>query len=252
MRRSGPKNIELFPLQVLLFLAALGLLLAACTFDYGDTGDSEKGKADIIMEDIEYVRMRGGDPQVRFKAEYAERWEDRQTMEIKNFSFEQMEDNGDTVDAEGRAGTAVVQLESGDVSLGDGVRINIDSEDIIILTARLEWKDKEKTLSAGDEDAVDIQRSDGTSFTGIGFYADTRNRTWRFLGEVMGTYVETDEDDEGSKETGEAGADKTPAEYSVSRPVERQTGRQAEQGIPAPDEPQILPEEILPSFVEEK
>ena len=151
------------------------------------------------MENLEYVRVRKGDPLVRFKAEYAERWEDRQTMELRNFSFEQMEDSGDTVNAEGKAGFAVVQIGSGDISLKGGVRIRVDSEDVTIRTSELEWKDKDKILSGAAGDEVDIDRSDGTNFSGKGFFADARNRTWAFSGEVKGTYVE--KDDEDKKET---------------------------------------------------
>ena len=148
------------------------------------------------MEEIEYVRVRGGDPLVRFRAEYAERWEERQIMNLNNFTFEQMEDSGDSIDAEGRAGKAVVQLESGDIALSGGVRINMESEDVTIETGSLEWQDKEKVLTGRNEANVIVQRSDGTNFTGTGFSADARNRTWAFSGEVKGLYVEKDEDEE--------------------------------------------------------
>ena len=193
------KKILHFPIGIFYPLLIIGLLLNACSFDYGDA-ESEDEKADIVMEDIEYVRVRGGDPLARFQAEYAERWEERQTMELKDFTFEQLEDSGDTINAIGKAGAAVVQLESGDIVLSDGVRINIESEDIIIITSKLDWKDKEKLLFGDDEDEVDIERSDGTSFSGIGFSADIRNRTWVFLGEVKGTYAEDDEDEEEAEE----------------------------------------------------
>jgi len=157
---------------------------------------SETDKADIIMEEIEYVRVRGGDPLVRFRAEYAERWEERQIMNLTNFSFEQMEDKGDNVDADGRAGSAIVQLDSGNITLAGGIRINVESEDVTIETASLNWQDKEKVLSGSDEGLVIINRSDGTNFSGRGFFADARNRTWAFSGEVRGLYVEEDEDEE--------------------------------------------------------
>ena len=101
-----------FRIFVLPYALLSALLFAACSFDYSSVSGSENEKADIVMEDIEYVRVRGGDPLVRFRAEYAERWEERQIMNLREFSFEQMEDRGDNIDAEGRAGAAVVQLES--------------------------------------------------------------------------------------------------------------------------------------------
>ena len=186
----------------LLFPAVL--LLASCSFDYGDLGDDGVHRPDIIMEDLEYVRVRGGEHLVRFRAERAERWEDRRTMELWDFYFEQLENNnGVEVNAEGRAGAASVQLDTGNVSLRDGVRINMESEDIIITTGELEWRDRERLLFGAAEDEVDVERSDGTSFTGIGFSVNIRDRTWAFTGEVGGTYVEEDDDDQPSGESGE-------------------------------------------------
>ena len=180
----------------LLFPAVL--LLAACTFDYSDLVEETVARPDIVMEDIEYVRVRGGDHLVRFRAERAERWEDRQTMELWDFYFEQLESTPEGVeaDAEGWAASASVRLDTGNVSLRGGVTINIESEDIIITTDQLEWRDNERLLFGGAQDEVLIERSDGTSFTGIGFHVNIRDRTWAFTGQVGGTFVEEDEEDD--------------------------------------------------------
>ena len=179
-----------------LFLKFLTVLsLTACTFDYG-TGDGlEDTRPDILMENIEYVRIRGGDVFARFQAEYAERWERTQTMNLREFTFEQMEDRGETVNVEGTARAARVFLESGDMILSGGVIISIDSEDITINTRELEWKDEEKYLFGVTDEEVEITRSDGTQFTGRGLTASIRSRSWTFMGGVAGTYVEEDEDE---------------------------------------------------------
>jgi len=168
--------------------------LFACSFDYSAVTGLEDTRPDIVMDNIEYVRVRGGDILARFQAEHAERWEERQIMELRNFTFEQMEDRGETVNVEGAAKAATVQIDTGDISLSGGVRISIESEDIIISTEELEWQDKEKTIKGDPEDEVDVKRSDGTSFIGRGFSADIRSRTWSFTGEVKGRYVEKDEE----------------------------------------------------------
>ena len=180
----------------LSLVISLAALLTACTFDYG-TGDGlDDMRPDIVMENIEYVRIRGGDLFARFQAEYAERWERTQTMNLREFAFEQMEDRGETVNVEGSASSARVFLESGDMILSGGVIINIDSEDITINTNELEWRDEDKFLIGSSEEEVEITRSDGTQFTGRGLSASIRSRSWTFSGEVSGTYVEEDEDDE--------------------------------------------------------
>ena len=49
---------------------------------------------------------------------------------------------------------------------------------------------------------MDIQRSDGTVFSGMGFSADSRRRTWTFTGGVEGSYVDTEPEDDGEEEVG--------------------------------------------------
>jgi hypothetical protein len=84
-----------------------------------------------------------------------------------------------------------------------GISISVESEDITIETASLAWQDKERTLSGGESGLVTIQRSDGTNFSGRGFFAEARERRWSFSGGVEGSYVHEDEDEE-EEEAGEA------------------------------------------------
>jgi LPS export ABC transporter protein LptC len=192
-------KLRQFPIILPVFL-----IISACSFDYGDTAEEDSGLPDIVMADVEYVRVRGGDPQVRFRAELAERYEDRQVMELRNFTFEQFDHHGDEVNAVGHAGTAHVELDSGNINLRNGVSIAVESEDVTIETVKLDWKDKERILAGDTGDEVNILRENGTSFNGRGFTADARNRTWEFAGEVGGTYIH--DDDEEETEGGKAGA----------------------------------------------
>ena len=192
MRRSKKNKVpSFFPARI--FVTLIIMILAACSFNYGDGDDSSAERPDIVMKNIEYVRVRKGDVLARFKAEHAERYEERQTMALRNFTFEQMEDRGERINVEGTAREAEVQLESGDIALSGGVVISIASEDIIINIPGIEWKDNDKTLWGNSYDNVDVTRSDGTNFTGKGFHADIRNRTWSFSSGVEGSYVEEDE-----------------------------------------------------------
>jgi len=179
----------------LIFISGI-ILLASCSFDYSDQTGSNKDQPDIVMENVEYVRVRSADPQARLLAERVERYEERRIMELRNFSFEQFGNHGEEVNAYGRAGSASFEIDSGDIRMGNGVRIDVDSEDLAIETMRLDWKDKDRTLSGGEMDGVNIYQENGTSFTGIGFHADARRRTWEFTGNVSGTYVHDDNEEE--------------------------------------------------------
>ena len=169
-------------------------LLLSCSFDYGQSDGSDPDQPDIVMETVEYVRIRTGNPQARFSAERAERYEERQIMELRNFTFEQFGQYGEEVNAYGRAGAASVDIDSGDIRMAEGVRIEVESEDIIIETLSLFWNDKERILSAGENEEVTIYQASGTDFIGIGFEANARNRTWEFTGGVRGMYIKDDEE----------------------------------------------------------
>jgi hypothetical protein len=156
------------------------------------------------MNEVEYVRVRDGDPVVRFQAEKAERWEEKRNMDLQHFSFEQFKDHSEDTDALGRAGRAAVELDTGNIRLDNGVNIAIDSEDITIETSRLDWKDKEKILSGAEGEEVRILRENGTAFVGHGFFADARSRTWGFAGEVGGSYIHDDETADEAAADGEA------------------------------------------------
>jgi len=185
--------------------------LVACSFDYGDrTGGGDRDAPDIVMENVEYVRVRSAEIQARFLAERAERFEDRRIMELRNFSFEQFE-QGD-VNAFGRAGSASVELDSMDIFMSDGVLLEVDSEEIAIETTQLEWQDTPRVLLGGSEEEVHISRDDGTAFSGVGFRAYARQRTWEFSGAVIGTYVHEDDDEEETEAYGYANAEQEEGE----------------------------------------
>jgi LPS export ABC transporter protein LptC len=180
----------------MLFPALFLLVVLGCTFDYGSSAAEDTSQPDIVMNEVEYVRVRDGDPVVRFQAQRAERYEKRQTMELRDFSFEQFGNHGEDINAAGRARTASVELDTGNIRLGGGVSIAVESEDITIETEQLDWQDKERILSGEEAGEVNILRENGTSFTGWGFTANARSRTWDFLGGVDGTYIHDDDDEE--------------------------------------------------------
>jgi LPS export ABC transporter protein LptC len=182
------------------------------------------------MSDVEYVRVRDGDPQVRFRAERAERYEDQQLMDLRNFTFEQFTQHDGEIDSTGRARSARVELDSGNIGLFDGVSLSVDSEDITIETESLNWQDKERQLS-GDPDAeVRILRDDGTNFQGRGFSANTRSRRWEFAGPIGGRYVHEDKDDD------EAEADEAADENGEPLPEGALEEGAAEEPLPEGEE----------------
>lgn len=187
-----------FALCPVLFIVCS--LFIACSFDYGNQENADKDQPDIIMENVEYVRVRSADLQARLQAERVERYEERRLMELRNFSFEQFGSRGEDINAFGRAGSASFEIDSGDIRMGDGVRIDVESEDIAIETTMLQWRDGPRTLSGMPLDEVHVYQENGTVFSGTGFHADARRRTWEFSGSVGGSYIHEDKEEEAAAE----------------------------------------------------
>ena len=172
------------------------LALAACSFDYGPgEGEGDSTRPDLSMTGVEYVRVRDGSPMVRIQAEAVERYELKQSMSVHQFRFAQYPGDGSETGAVGAATAAVVDLESGDVELSGSVRIFVEGEDLSIETNALSWKDGSRMLLGTDDDPVLIKRKDGSVFSGTGFGADARRRTWEFAGGASGTYISDDEEE---------------------------------------------------------
>jgi LPS export ABC transporter protein LptC len=209
-------------------------IFLACSFDYGEASQDDGDQPDIVMQDVEYVRMRDGYPVVRFSAEEAQRFEKKQAMELDHFRFEQFETHADSVSATGSATLASIELESGNIRMEGGVYIEVESEDIAITTTTLEWLDKERQLSTGETEQVDITRSDGTSFTGWGFFADARRRSWEFKNGVEGTYVEKDDEEESEDSAGaDEGSDSAAASEAEAVPAAPAASPAAKAAAPA-------------------
>ena len=182
-------------------LLILFFTLVSCSFDYGNQESADNDQPDIVMEDVEYMRVRSGDPVARFMAEKVQRFEERRIMELLSFSFEQYEKKGLDVNACGRGGSAEFMIDSGDIKMDNGIQIEVESEDVTIVTKQLEWIDKEHTLSGGPAEPATVLRANGTSFTGYGFFANARRRTWEFSGGAGGSYIHNDEKEEETAET---------------------------------------------------
>ncbi|MDR2792966.1 MAG: LPS export ABC transporter periplasmic protein LptC [Treponema sp.] len=180
--------------SLLYFLFSL-FLFSSCSFDYGVASVETNEQPDIIMNDVEYVRVRNGEPIVRFKADTAERYEKKQLMHVQEFEFEQFQNHGKEVNVQGDVGTAHIEIDTGNIQMLNGIRIDVKSDDLSIRTDTLHWEDKTRVVSAGKEDEVQIERPDGTSFSGKGFSANIREQVFMFDSGIQGVYFETEEDE---------------------------------------------------------
>jgi len=199
-------------LYSLLFLKPLiivmALFTAACSFDYDtQTGDNED--PDLIMTYAEYVRIENSNPIFKVDADEVRRYEAKHAMEMDNFAFEQynaaQEDSEKIpdVNVRGFAGKARVETDTNNFSMSRGVYLEVNSEDVVLETGDISWKDKERLLNAPGK--LSVTRSNGTTLAGVGFTVDARKRSWEFESDVEGSIV--DDDDNG--DNGDSGSGDT-------------------------------------------
>jgi LPS export ABC transporter protein LptC len=166
----------------------------SCTFDYGNRDSEDDDIPDLVMENVEYVRVRSSDLLARVQADRFERYEKQKMAKLENVIFEQYGENGEQVNIFGKAGTATVNLESGDIFLDKNVNLDVKTEDIMLETYQLEWKDESRSVFTGEKNETFIYKENGTRFSGIGLQANARLRSWEFLGSINGYYISDDED----------------------------------------------------------
>ena len=169
------------------------LFVTACSFDY-DVVSQNTNDPNVVMEEVEYIRIVNGNPEIRLRAEKVRQYEAKHLMELDAFSFEQYnaapegQETIPDVNARGQASRAKMETDTGNFFMGGGVTIEVASEDISIKTEELSWQDKERFLTAPG--TVNITRSNGTTLRGTGFSADIRKRSWEFDSAVEGSVVE--------------------------------------------------------------
>jgi LPS export ABC transporter protein LptC len=206
VKYSGPTRMSFSFLSTFcsFFFALCSLFFvlsfAACSFDYDASTEGFENDPDVIMKDVEYVRMENVLPVVRIRSKEARRYEAKHAMEMDDFSFEQYnpvpsEDSEiPDINVRGAGGSVKIETDSGNLTMAGGVSIDVKSEDLSLRTESLSWEDNERLFSAPGE--VTVTRSDGTELSGRNLSADTRRRRWRFEEAVSGDVVEEDEETE--------------------------------------------------------
>jgi len=64
--------------SALFCLFALSFTFVSCTFDYGGGESHGEDHPDLIMKNVEYVRVRSANPQAKLQAELVERYEKKE------------------------------------------------------------------------------------------------------------------------------------------------------------------------------
>lgn len=177
------------------------LFALSCSFDYGSLSDEpEESVPDVVMTEVEYVRVRDGKAVIKLRADSVERYESDRRIVVTAPRFEQYAGDG-SEGASGGSSSALIHSETGDVDLSGDVFLAIPEEELTIETETLSWKDEARELQGGAAAPVLVKKTDGSSLSGTGFTADARSRSWTLSGAVSGVFVEEEEEKNGAGDT---------------------------------------------------
>lgn len=174
-------------------MALVTAIAGGCTLDYGALEEeSSTNTPDLVMTDVEYVRVQDGKPVIRLQAESISRYDQAKRMDVDQPRFSQFDADG-AEGARGGASSASINTETGDVSLKGAVVLSIPEEDVDLETDRLDWQDANRILAGDAKSPLMVKRKDGSYLTGSGFRVDSRSKQWSFSERASGTYVDEDQ-----------------------------------------------------------
>jgi LPS export ABC transporter protein LptC len=183
-------------LRALLFPLA-ALIAISCTIDYESALILDERPEDIPQTILTEARMtiqRQDQREFRVEAARVESYPELEEQRFWGFVFEEYDLEGGLV-AAGRADYAVYDDATDDVDLEGNISFRSASEGITVVAEALLWRDDTRTLSAGEELIIRVDREDGSWIEGRGFSADFRRSVVEFRGPVVGEIV-TEESEE--------------------------------------------------------
>jgi len=192
--RAGARGRRGVPGPLMLLLAAVPLLAAACSVE-NEAGSSGVGTGaavpDTVAVNVVHKVSQNGRTFLELTAARAETFNDAKQTVMSEARFTEFDDKGAPA-TEGTAGRVVYHSDTENADISDGVRVRSEVEKGVVTAQSLSWENKERRLSAPPDEVVTLKKDDGTSMAGTGFTGDFRARELQFSGPTSGTYVSSD------------------------------------------------------------
>jgi LPS export ABC transporter protein LptC len=188
MPSSEPGRRFLSGTALAALTAAATLLFGACSLS-GYAAQSEASEAEApmaVFSDYTHTVVDHGKKMLELKASRAELYErGKKVMLTGVLFFEYDPDTGELVSS-GKADQAIYRSDTKDAEFSGSVRLESKRQDAVLQGEYLQWIDKDKRLEGRLDRTVTISRTDGSSVSGAGFEASSRNRSFSFRGSVEG------------------------------------------------------------------
>ena len=179
----------------LVFVSTVAVLCAGCKLDYKDADlaeDMDEQIPNSVLDNFSQVVVRDGTISYTFSADHAELYDSTGKTYFDNIGFTEYKADG-TTGTEGAAAHAIHDSKTDNIIFDGKIILNATVQDFVVKSDYLEWNNEEKILKSLDDTEVSIEQGDGSMVKGRGFVADAQGKSFTFLEEASGRFLEDEE-----------------------------------------------------------
>jgi LPS export ABC transporter protein LptC len=179
----------------LVIVSTVVVLCAGCKLDYKDADLAEEMNEQVpnsVLEDFSQVVVRDGKVSYTFSADHAELFDSTKLTYFDNIGFTEYKADGST-GTEGAAERAIHDSKTDNIIFDGKIILNATAQDFVVKSDYLEWNNEAKILKSLDDTEVSIEQGDGSVVKGRGFVADAKGKSFTFLEEASGRFIEDEE-----------------------------------------------------------
>ena len=171
-------------------LVVAAALLAACSFDYTDSGAGAEELLETVPEtelhDVTHTVVRDGRVVAEIRARQVQNFPRQRYALLDEVRYVEYDAAGNPVTT-GSAERAVFYSEREDATVAGTIRLRSESQRVRLEAESLRWEGARHRLVS--EQTVEVSRDDGSQVRGGGVDVDVRRKTIRFTAPVSGTLV---------------------------------------------------------------
>ena len=171
-------------------LVVAAALLAACSFDYTDSGAGAEELLETVPEtelhDVTHTVVRDGRVVAEIRARQVQNFPRQRYALLDEVRYVEYDAAGNPVTT-GSAERAVFYSEREDATVSGTIRLRSESQRVRLEAESLRWEGARHRLVS--EQTVEVSRDDGSQVRGGGVDVDVRRKTIRFTAPVSGTLV---------------------------------------------------------------
>jgi len=180
-----------------VFTLLIAVLFTSCKLNYKEADITETLADEIpnsILENFSQTVVENGNVSYFLSADYAETYNSKRVTYFDNIGFREYTAEGKT-GTEGAAEKAVHYSDTDNIVFDGRIILNSESQNFVVKSDYLEWNNEKKILKSMDKTHVVIEQGEETKVEGYGFIADAQGKSFTFLENAAGRFVEDEETD---------------------------------------------------------